>query len=73
MSLKSRAESCSRQIRGWADSLQNSGIKGPRHLNESVRRDADARKRAGAFQKELLRKLPPGHPLRKDAEEGGLI
>src|SRR5690349_22247204 len=26
--LKSLAESCSRQLRGWADSLQNSDIKG---------------------------------------------
>ena len=29
--------------------------------------------RAAQFQKELLRKLPPGHPLRKDAEERRLI
>src|SRR5688572_30420686 len=31
--LKSLAESCSRQLRAWADSLQNSDIKGQRHLN----------------------------------------
>ena len=34
--LKSIAESCSRQIRGWADSLQNTSIRGQRHLNERV-------------------------------------
>jgi|WetSurMetagenome_2_1015567.scaffolds.fasta_scaffold289906_2 four helix bundle protein len=33
--LKSKAESCSRQIRGWTESLQNSDIKGQRHLNEA--------------------------------------
>jgi len=71
--LKSIAESCSRQLRGWADSLQNSDIKGPRHLNEKVRREDEQKKRAAAFSKGLLRKLPPGHPLRKDAEERGLI
>lgn len=32
--LKSMAEGISRQIRGWADSLQNSEIRGQRHLNE---------------------------------------
>ena len=32
--LRLLAESCSRQLRAWADSLQNSDITGPRHLNE---------------------------------------
>jgi four helix bundle protein len=71
--LKSTAESCSRQLRGWADSLQNSDIRGQRHLNERTRQDFDQKKRAATFQKELLRKLPPGHPLRKNAEERGLL
>jgi four helix bundle protein len=70
--LKSTAESCSRQLRGWADSLQNSDIKGQRHLTDRSRREDDQKKRAASFQKELLRKLPPGHPLRKDAEERAL-
>src|SRR5512137_987677 len=36
--LRRLAESCSRQIRAWADSLQNSDIAGPRHLNDRSRR-----------------------------------
>lgn len=71
--LISIAESCSRQLRGWADSLQNSDIKGQRHLTDKSRREDDQKKRAGNLQKELLRKLPPGHPLRRDAAERGLI
>lgn len=71
--LKSTAESCSRQLRGWADSLQNSDIKGQRHLTDKSRAEDDQKKRAAAFQKKLLLNLPPGHPLRKDAEERGLI
>lgn len=63
--LKSLAESCSRQIRAWADHLQNSEIKGPRHLTEKSRRVADQKKRAADFQKRLLDGLPPDHPLRK--------
>jgi four helix bundle protein len=71
--LKSLAESCSRQLRGWADSLQNSDIKGQRHLTDQSRRHDEQKKRADVFQKDLLRKLPVGHPLRKDAEERGRI
>jgi len=47
------AESCSRQIRGWADSLQNSDIKGPRHLNDHTRAKYQGRKRADAFREQL--------------------
>ena len=71
--LISIAESCSRQLRGWADSLQNSDIKGQRHLTAKSRREDDQKKRAGNLQKELLRNLPPVHPLRRDAAERGLI
>src|SRR2546426_261439 len=71
--LKSTAECCSRQLRAWADSLQNSDIKGQRHLNQNVRQQADQQKKAAALQKELLRKLPVSHPLRPDAQERGLI
>lgn len=71
--LISIAESCSRQLRGWADSLQNSDIPGQRRLTDKSRREDDQKKRAVALQKKLLGNLPPGHPLRKDAEERGLI
>jgi four helix bundle protein len=47
--LISLSESCSRQLRGWADSLQNSEIRGPRHLNDEVRAAAARRKSADAF------------------------
>lgn len=71
--LKSLAESCSRQLRGWADSLQNTPIAGPRHLTDKSRQADQQKLRAAACQKELLRRLPPDHPLRKDAQKRGLI
>lgn len=71
--LKSVAESCSRQLRGWADSLQNSEIRGQRHQTQKTRQQDEQKRRAAACQKELLRRLPPGHPMRKDAEARGLI
>jgi four helix bundle protein len=66
--IRSLAESCSRQLRAWADSLQNSDITGPRHLNEKSRANyqkAAARKQGGtAFQELLAQHLPPDHPAR---------
>lgn len=47
--LISLAESCSRQLRGWADSLQNSDIKGQRHLNDKTRAASQERRRADEF------------------------
>jgi four helix bundle protein len=67
--LKSAAESCSRQLRGWADSLQNSDIKGQRHLNNRIRQERDQRQSATAFEKQLREMLPPDNPLRRAAEE----
>jgi four helix bundle protein len=71
--LKSIAESCSRQLRGWADSLQNSDIKGQRHLTDKSRREAEQKKRSVAFDVTLLRHLSAWHPKRREAEEKGLI
>jgi four helix bundle protein len=53
--LRSLAESCSRQLRAWADSLQNSDIRGQRHLNDSSRQAYDQRKRSAAFMEQLER------------------
>jgi four helix bundle protein len=67
------AESCSRPLRGWADSLQNSDIKGQRHLTDKSREQYERDKSANAFRKRLLLNLRPDHPLRKDAQERGLL
>lgn len=63
--LKSIAESCSKQLRAWADHLQNSDIKGQRHLNKKSRAQYNSKKGAEEFEKELHQSLPPDHPLRK--------
>lgn len=63
--LKSIAESCSRQIRGWADSLQNSDIKGQRHLNEKEKRHLENKNRANATWQRINDSLPDGHPAKK--------
>jgi len=60
--LKTLAESCSRQIRAWADHLQNSDIKGPRHLNDQSRRLYQEKQRADAFQHRLDKMLHETNP-----------
>jgi four helix bundle protein len=60
--LVSLAESCSRQIRAWADSLQNSDIKGHRHLNQQVRNEYDSRRRAQAFRQQVEQAFREAHP-----------
>lgn len=53
--LKSAAESVSRQLRGWADPLQNSPIKGQRHLTDKTRRLEKARWEREEFLEEIRR------------------
>jgi len=53
--LKSLAESISRQLRAWADSLQNSPITGQRYLTDKSRQLAEAKKRSEAFLAKLKR------------------
>ena len=51
--LKSKAEGISRQLRRWADSMQNSDIRGQRYLtNKSRSKSREARER-DEFLKEL--------------------
>lgn len=51
--LKSLAEEVSRQLRGWADSLQNTEIKGQRYLNEKERKKFQNQKEQAEFEKLL--------------------
>ncbi len=51
--LNSLAESIARQLRAWADSLQNSPIPGQRYLTDKTRRAAKTRKEREEFLKKL--------------------
>ena len=64
-SLKLQAESCSKQLRKWAESLQNSPIKGQRHLNNAERNRHERKKKADTFLEKLNAALPDGHPAKK--------
>ena len=64
--LKSVAESCSRQLRAWADSLQNSDIEGQRRLNEKSKKQWESKKTKVQNEKEwrqqLIDTLGSDHP-----------
>jgi four helix bundle protein len=51
--LRKRAESCSRQLKAWAQSLQNSNFRGERHVNQRTRRIDQAARDREEFLKEL--------------------
>ncbi len=65
------AESCSRQIRAWADSLQNTEIKGQRHLNEQTRKAYETEHRSLDFQQRMRDQFRDNHPeLFREMDEG---
>ncbi len=53
LSLKSRAESVSKQLGAWLRSLQDSEMKGKRYVNETTRRASQAARDREEFLNEL--------------------
>ena len=51
--MKSLAESCSRQIRAWADQLQNSDVQGQRRPTEKSRQSWHRQRSSDAFFRKL--------------------
>jgi four helix bundle protein len=60
--LISLGESCSKQLRGWADSLQNGDIQGQRHLTDRTRAAWERKQRSEQFMAKLRRLTPHLHP-----------
>ena len=54
--LKGEAESISRQIRAWAESLQNSDIRGQRYLTDRSRSADERKKQASEFMEDLKKR-----------------
>jgi len=51
--LKQKAESCSRQLKAWIQSVQDSDFRGERHVNEKTKRAAQAAREREEFLREL--------------------
>jgi four helix bundle protein len=54
LTVKSKAESCSKQLKAWAESIQNSDFKGERYVTEKLRRSDQATREREEFLKELV-------------------
>ena len=74
------AESCGRQLRAWADSLQNSDIEGQRHLSDHSReqyrkrKDAETQQREGdEFLRSKAAAMPDGHPFKEMLRRQGKL
>ncbi|MDX2227192.1 MAG: four helix bundle protein [Verrucomicrobiae bacterium] len=66
LGLRKLAESCSKQLKGWADNLQNSSYQGQRYVNREEREREVQEKRGDAFMEKLRNSLPANHPLRRE-------
>lgn len=62
------AESCARQITGWTQSVENSPVKGKRHLTPETRQKRQMQDKAREFRLNFLRNLKPTHPLYQSEE-----
>jgi four helix bundle protein len=58
--LRSLSESISRQLRAWAGKLQDSDLKGQRHLTDKVREKTPREREAQEFEAELARIVAEG-------------
>ena len=52
-SVKVKAESCSRQLKAWVQSIQDSSFKGERHVNSRTKRQDQEALERDEFMKEL--------------------
>ena len=67
--LKERAENCSRQLKAWAMSLQDSNFRGERYVNKKTKRADQAAKEREEFLKELAEIRAKGARRRTDELE----
>ncbi len=66
--IRSLAESCARQLTGWAGSLDNLSFEGRRHLPRQQRVQREAAQKATEYRLKFLKGLKPDHPLYNSAE-----
>ena len=61
--IRELAESCSRQLTGWAASVEKLPFEGQRRLPEKVKRVRETAKKTTDFRTKFLAALAPTHPL----------
>jgi four helix bundle protein len=66
--IRALAESCARQLTGWAGAVDRLPFDGPRHLPERDQRPREAAQKARDFRLSFLKNLKPSHPLYHSTE-----
>ena len=66
--IRSLAESCARQLTGWAGAVDKLPFEGRRHLPQNERQSREAGQKARDFRLNFLRSLQPDHPLYNSPE-----
>ena len=61
--IRELAESCARQLTGWAGAVEKLPFDGQRRIPEKVKRSRDPAKKARDFRLKFLATLQPTHPL----------
>src|SRR5438876_391471 len=61
--IRALAESCARQLAGWAKSVDALPFQGQRRLSHRTRSANEAEQKARAFRVNFLKNLKPTHPL----------
>jgi four helix bundle protein len=66
--IRTLAESCARQLTGWAGSVEKFPFEGRRHLPSQQRGQREAAQKAREYRLKFLKSLKPGHPLYDSAD-----
>jgi four helix bundle protein len=66
--IRALAESCARQLTGWAGAVDKLPFEGRRHLPEKDRKSRQAEQKARDFRLNFLKQLKPTHPLYHSTE-----
>lgn len=66
--IRTLAESCARQLTGWASAVDRFPFEGPRHLPEQRRQAQVTAEKTRDFRLKFLRNLKPNHPLYNSPE-----
>ena len=61
--IRKLAESCARQLTGWAGAVEKLPFEGQRRMPEKVKRGRETVKKATDFRTRFLAALSPSHPL----------
>jgi four helix bundle protein len=61
--IRGLAESCGRQLGAWMGSIEDSPVKGKRHLDARGKQAKNNRDAAVEYRLKFLRSLKPEHPL----------